>query len=342
MAAKKDRCAFSIKSSPQFSKTSAPSEFVRDAWDQYLGESSSVFKKDTDRIGLITSPLDTDTKTKLEDLLNKARSQDSQDLFRRIQEEGYISKEERSIFKSFSCPQELAEKHSVNENNIGELLRCVEHLQFDFEHTSSAKLNEAISSLRDTLKSNSLVKAKALWETLCGVAREKRSQGGYIDLNTLIGNLKKKYQLKDFPEHSAIWENIKRKTKDELDLIPDKIAGTVSIDRSSEISEIIDKLKGNNIIVLLGESGCGKTVIEKTIAVMNHESSKVVWVNTENLSFLDDLPSWEIFKVIPDDAAFLIIDGLDRFYNESQFKKIALSTESLPPGCRIFTLENHY
>ena len=26
------KCAFSIKSSPQFSKTSAPSEFVRDAW----------------------------------------------------------------------------------------------------------------------------------------------------------------------------------------------------------------------------------------------------------------------------------------------------------------------
>ena len=70
------RCAFSIKSSPQFSKTSAPSEFVRDAWDQSLGESSSVFKKDTDRIGLITSPLETDTKTKLEDLLNKARAQD--------------------------------------------------------------------------------------------------------------------------------------------------------------------------------------------------------------------------------------------------------------------------
>jgi hypothetical protein len=324
LGSEKRRCAFSIKSSPQFSKTSAPSEFVRDAWDQYLGESSSVFTKDTDRIGLITSPLDTDTKTKFEDLLNKARAQNPRDLFRRIQEEGYISKEARSIFESFSCPKQLAEKHSVNENNIGELLSCVEHLHFDFEHSSSAKLNEAISSLRDTLQSNSLVEAEALWKTLCGVAREKRSQGGYVDLNTLIGNLKKQYQLRDFPEHSAIWENIRKKTKDELDLIPDKIAGTVSIDRSSEISEIIHNLKGNNIIVLLGESGCGKTVIEKTIAVLNRESSKVVWVNTENLSFLDDLPSWEIFKVIPDDAAFLIIDGLDRFYNDGQFKKIAL------------------
>ena len=73
---------------------------------------------------------------------------------------------------------------------------------------------------------------------------------------------------------------------------------------------------------------------------MNH--LKVVWVNTENLSFLDDLPSWEIFEVIPDDVAFLIIDGLDRFFNNSEFKKIALLLKACHQNIESFPLENHY
>jgi hypothetical protein len=52
--------------------------------------------------------------------------------------------------------------------------------------------------------------------------------------------------------------------------------------------------------------------------------SPTIWVNAENLSLLDDIPSWDIFKVIPDQTAFLIIDALDRFYEESTFKKVAL------------------
>src|SRR5574341_1293124 len=136
------RCAFSIKSNPQFSKTTAPPDFVRALWEQYLGEGSASFKKDKDRLGLITSPVDIDTKTKLEDLFRKARDQQPQDLARLIKEEGYVSTEERSLFYSFSCPPDLSLKHSINENNIGELLRSVEHLTFDFEHTASSRLSE--------------------------------------------------------------------------------------------------------------------------------------------------------------------------------------------------------
>lgn len=322
------RCAFSIKSNPQFSKTSAPSDFVRDAWEQYLGGKGNPFNRAKDRIGLITSPIDTITKTKLEDLFKKVRAQDSYDLARNITVEGYISKEGRSIFKSFSCPQNLAQKHPVNENNIGELLRCIDHLEFDFEYTSSSKVSETISILRGVLDSNSIDEAKNLCESLCAIAREIRSKGGYIDLSLLVGKLRTRYKLKDFPDHSAIWERIKRKTKDELELIRDKIADTVLISRDSVISEINGKLTKNNVIVLLGNSGSGKTVIEKIIAESKLNSCKIIWINAEDLAILNDLPSFEIVKVIPDKTAFLIIDGLDRFYDEGNFRKISLLLKS--------------
>ncbi len=318
------QCAFSIKSNVQFSKTSAPSDFVRAAWEQYLGEVTSPFKRAGDRLGLITSPHDIDTKTKLENLLMKARVQESNELFSRIKEEGYISKEGRSIFKSFSCPQDLSEKHSVNETNIGELLRHIEHLEFDFEHTSSAKLSEAISILKSILESGSLDEAMNLWESLCSIGKDRNAHGGYVDIEVLISELRQRYRLKDFPDHAAIWERLRRSSREELDLIRDKIADSVAIDRSGIISDISNKLVQNNTLILLGDSGSGKTVIEKSIAESKLTSSKVIWVNAENLSLFDDIPSWEIFKVIPDQTAFLIIDALDRFYEESAFKKVAL------------------
>lgn len=319
------RCAFSIKSNPQFSKTSAPSDFVRDAWEQYLGEGTTCFNRNKDRLGLITSPLDIETKKKLEDLLGKAREQEPHELSLRVREVGYISKEGRSIFESFSCPQDLTQKHSVNENNIGLLLRCIEHLEFDFEYTSSSKLSEAISILRSALESNNPDEANNLWDSFCTIARGLRSYGGCIDLSLLVGKLRKRYRLKDFPDQSLLWEKIKRMTKEEMYLIPDKIGGTVSIDRYNVISEINDTLaKENVIVVLLGDSGSGKTVIGKNIAESRIDSCKVVWVNAENISFLDALPSWEVFKIVPDKTAILIIDGLDRFYNDSDLKKIAL------------------
>ena len=326
------RCAFSIKSNAQFSKTSAPSDFVRAAWEQYLGEVTFPSNKDRDRLGLITAPLDTETKTKLEDLLRKSRVQEPDDLSKRIKEAGYISSEGRSLFASFACPQDLAQKHSIGESNIGELLRCIEHFEFDFEHTSSSKLSEAISILKGVLDSASLEDASNLWESLCTIGRETRARGGHIDLVALIGKLRERYRLKDFPDHAPAWERLKRKSKEELDLIRDKIADSVAIDRSSIISEISNKLARNNILVLIGDSGSGKTVIEKSIAESKFNSSKVIWINAENLSLLDDIPSWEIFKVIPDQTAFLIIDALDRFYSESSFRNIALLLKACREG----------
>ena len=314
-------CAFSIKSNTQFSKTSAPSDFVQDAWEQYLGEIDSVFKKNKDRLGIITTPLDTDTKTKLEGLLNKARSQDSNKLSKRIDEEGYVSKEAISIFKSFLCPKPLADKYSVGESDTGNLLKCIEHLEFDFENTASKDKNRAIGMIKESLSQGSTGDEENLWDTLCAIARDIRSDGGRIDLEFLVSKLRSRYRLKDFPDFVSFWESIKQKTRDTLDLIPDKIADVITIDRSTEITEIKEKLHNHSNVVLLGESGCGKSVIQKSISESECNSSKVVWINADTVSFLQELHTWDMFRLVTDETAFLVIDGIDRFYD---FRDLAL------------------
>jgi energy-coupling factor transporter ATP-binding protein EcfA2 len=324
----KRRCAFSIKSNAQFSKTTAPSDFVRKAWEQYLHEGTSLFNKETDKLGIITTPLGTDTKSWLDDLLNKARCQQPDDFTTRIKKKGYVSKEEGRLYESFSCPQTIADKHSISEDNIGELLKCIEHLQFDFEYAASSKHSEAISMLRKVLVSDLQEEAIRLWESLCCIASDLRPNGGYIDLPVLIDKLRLNFGLKDHPDNASIWEKLIAKTKEELSLIPSQISDKVSISRDKEISEIEKILETNSIVVLIGASGCGKTVIEKTIAETNIESCKVIWINAENTSILEEISTLELFKVIPDSSAYLVLDGLDRFFETRQFKETALLINS--------------
>lgn len=51
------RFALSVKSNTQFTATSAPSDFVAAAWEQWLHIGSTVFNTAFDFIGLVTAPL---------------------------------------------------------------------------------------------------------------------------------------------------------------------------------------------------------------------------------------------------------------------------------------------
>ena len=66
------RCAFSVKSNAQFTAAGAPADFVRAAWEQYLGHDSTIFNANSDFMGLITAPLAHGVRVQLDSLLNKA------------------------------------------------------------------------------------------------------------------------------------------------------------------------------------------------------------------------------------------------------------------------------
>ena len=59
------RWAISIKSNAQFTRNGAPSDFVRDVWEQFLHEGSACFDQATDYMGLVTAPLPAGTKSAL-------------------------------------------------------------------------------------------------------------------------------------------------------------------------------------------------------------------------------------------------------------------------------------
>jgi len=81
----------SIKSNQQFSKSSAPTEFVIAAWEQFLHVGTTKFEPRTDFLGLATSPLPPDIRDALDNLVNKAIAGDPNLLPTRLAESGWAN-----------------------------------------------------------------------------------------------------------------------------------------------------------------------------------------------------------------------------------------------------------
>jgi len=328
-------CALSVKSNQQFTKYTAPSEFVSLAWEQFLHEETTRFNKDRDFLGLITAPLSQGVATKLYDLLNKAHSQDPKDLPTHLAKPRDVSK----LFASFACPKELAKKHGITEESIGELLRCIEVLEFDFERQSSTRLKEAVRNCRDVLISGSLEEANFLWESLLAIASKYRPNGGYLDLRQLVDQLRSRFRLKDYPSHQADWTRLLNQTRDNLTAIPSKIGNKVFLSRNDELKELETAFNKSKVVVIVGPSGCGKTVIAKSWAEKELVSGKVIWWNARSFD-LEDFAAFgsklslvyslgEILSAAPDPYAYVIIDGLDRVFSEVAFQNLSVSIHAL-------------
>jgi len=332
-------CCFSVKSGQQFTADRAPSDFVRRAWMQFLHEGTAGFENDRDLLGLATAPLPATRRAQLDELLRWARLQDPKDLPQRVRSKGFGSAAKRKLLASFSCPPELADKHGVTDAAIGEVLRCVVVLEFDFEQSPSTRLQEAIEKCRSVLVSGSLQEAQSLWEALLAIAADYRPNSGYLDLCRLADLLRSRFRLKDFPRHEADWARLLAQSKQTLEVVADKIGGKVVIPREAEMGALDAAFSKSRVVVLLGPSGCGKTVVAKWWAAKVFASARVLWwsardFDVESLAGFEHSLGLEHSLCDPLQAAtvpggYLVIDGLDRIFSEIAFRNLSAVVHAL-------------
>ena len=115
------RWAVSVKSNQQITRV-ASSSFVKLAWEELRGETGSGFNPDRDLLGLVTSPLQSETRADLEEIMRLAADQDPSDLDRRIGEEGYVSEARRQLWRSFAAPVRQIDGSQVSDSP-GEVLK---------------------------------------------------------------------------------------------------------------------------------------------------------------------------------------------------------------------------
>lgn len=147
------------------------------------------------------------------------------------------------------------------------------------------------------------------------------------------------FQLKDFPNPQKDWAQLLEQTKENLVAVPDKIGNSVFLLRQVKLEAIETAFETSKVVVLLGASGCGKTVIAKSWAERELSSNQVIWWNARSFDVSDfqsfqsrlglSHPLRELLAIAPAPRAYVVIDGLDRLFSEAAFQNLSMLIQAL-------------
>lgn len=328
------RLSVSVKSNNQFTSKSAPTKFVRAAWQQLFRVEAPDpgFKIGEDLFGVFTEPHGTQISNSVRRLVEKARAQHPDDLEDRLMQPGYAANQGK-LFESFQCPPDLAHGKTLNASDTVQLLSAIVFEEFDFLHEASKDRRIALEYCRIALRSESPIEAEALWDDLIKIAKLARPKNGYFDLQALAHRIRDNHELKAFPRYAADWTRVGEWTEKAFAQIPERIGKTISLDRQNQHKQITDAVCQNAAVIVLGASGVGKSVLLKRCVLAWRSTATVLWIDASQLTTCD-LHDFEgriglrhsfhdLCSHFHDRSLILVIDGIDRVASHTALAKVS-------------------
>jgi len=331
------KVAVSAKSNVQFTSNGPDLKLLNDIWLQFLNESDKItndlFDINSDFLCIVNSSINHTLFQNLDQLIQTAKKVDSTTLAERIEkgDGSGLNKEIRKLFTGFACPYELAKNHNIDENDIGNMLSRLILLEFDFEYNPSKDTNNLIELCRDCLNNPDGKKEILLYNKLNSLRIEYASQSGYLNYERLIDHLRYHFQLKGYPNHISDLNILQKNTLSKLESIQDYIGGKIHLQRTEELNELEEIIDQNKSVFILGKSGYGKSVLSKNVATKKLENKNtVVWIDahclesaslTQHFNLQNSIS--DIFDKIQQSDCYLFIDGIDRFFKESDLRKLS-------------------
>jgi len=314
------RFALSIKSNQQITSKGFPADFVTALWEQWLHKGTDAFDKTRDYLGLVVGPLPQNVRTGWRGLLEKVVNADPPSARARLNTAGSSNKVERQLFRSLACNL-TGEKISEEERVC--LVKRLRVIAFDFEETPSEYEQEAITICQRALASGLREEAAGLWDVLLGITRKYSPTGGSLSLAELLGLLRPKFRLKEYPEFASDLRRLGDFSASIADEIRDRLGDNASLDRSSEVDELVALLRERRSVALIGPSGSGKSVLGKGVAMALGKEGSMLWLDSLTLGettvavvgtkigIHHSLP--QLVEHIASPSALLVLDGIDRF-----------------------------
>ncbi|GAB5546910.1 MAG: hypothetical protein SangKO_066700 [Sandaracinaceae bacterium] len=332
VGATRHRFALSVKSNVQFTATSAPSDFVAAAWEQWLRLGSTAFDAARDFMGLVTTPLSGAAASSVSGLAEKARVNDPALFAVRIATPTWATDDQRSLFSGFACPASLGQ--ATTDEDTAHLLQRLRFVQRDFGAAASESQNRALELCRRAVRGQNTVDAQTLWSILREVASELRPYAGSLTLSGLINRLRTRVLLAEYPDHAGDWSTLDSRSTREVGLVRDSIADRVRLSREGQVKAVIDSLKADEQVALLGPSGVGKSALAKAAVERRQNGQRTLWFDAAALDRAADFGAFEtslqlrhpLAELLGSEAGrdpLVVIDGLDRLYSEHSFRSVA-------------------
>lgn len=319
--------AISVKSGRVVTQRGFPAEFVHDIWEQWFGTGQCPFHRDRDVLALAVGQLASTVKSAWDQLFSQACETEPERVVTRFTTPKHSSAIQRALFASLRCPQGLSHLGDSDNAATAQLIKHLRLLHFDFNSQPSRELAEEQQRCQSLLTSRSADEGATLWNQLVALAAKQRPLGGTLSLYKLLNHLRREFRLQDHPDYEADWRCLTTRTSEELARVRDVVGDGMRLDRSNQRNRIATLLGESPAVVLVGDSGSGKSVLAKQCAEQLNDARAVVWLSSNSLDACD--PSsidrqlgitnglGRVLDSCAAKEALLVLDGIDRFSSQA-------------------------
>lgn len=211
---------------------------------------------------------------------------------------------------------------ALPDTSVWDFFRRMVILEFDFGIEGSRDRQFAVEALRSLIPDRDPSRAQSLYDRLIKLASDAgHTAGGYTGetlRESLVGS--------DLLAPPSCWADLSRINEAStrtLQLIDDCIGGVV-LDRTSTVSELLDRMEGGGVVALIGDAGVGKSALLKTAALSRAADGPVLALSPTRLQGIvgwEGLSSrWQlnnslerlILAMSGTGRPCLVIDGVDR------------------------------
>jgi hypothetical protein len=317
--------AISIKSDRQVTGSGFPATFVTTVWEQWLGlgTPASTFGKDADLLGLVVGELANEPSEDWNELLRQARLTDSSRLAKRYTTEGVSSEGGRKLFASLKCPASIATTPPASDEDIAALVRHIRLVYLDFTAPTSRDTGDSLFTLQRTLATGSPNEARTLWERLCRICTTRRTAGGSLTREQLLGEIRGDFPLRDVPDHASQWTRLQRLSAEYVARVKLTVGSEVRLNRNGQLAQLHNHVAAKAAILVTGATGCGKSAVVRLLAENPAFCSRFLWLDAEILGertptelearLGSDIPIQTLLAESSPALSTIILDGLDRF-----------------------------
>ncbi len=264
--------AVSCKSNVQVTASGLPADFVERCWQQWAKPDPNPMQRGKDSLALVKRGTNNAFMATWSELKNAASGTDVSLAVRRMR----VASKQQALFDSVKSPAKNA-GFTASDADVVAVVNAVTVIPLDFHIADSENEKQAIGHCRTLLTNGSLGEGARLWTELVTQARNVRLDSGTLDVADLWRRLRVAFALKDHPDYEASWQRLRALTHDHKAGIETALPTGVTIDRRSEVDELIATMSTAPECVIFGESGCGKSALVKAMLDERFPDAAQVW-----------------------------------------------------------------
>ena len=231
------------------------------------------FDQDKDALVLAT-PRSSNALDGLGSLLECARNSSSvEDFAHRLATSGFLSRKAKDCQKTIRSIVEKLDSSDIDGMEFWRFLKTIHILFLDL--TSSTAQQVAVCKQQLALaigSSNAASGAEATWNELLGIAAASASGARILNRSDLPSAMCALHNASQAPRTAL--QALTEHSNTTLNAINSTIAGEVTLPRKETITKAVGALDENQVVVLTGPPGCGKSALAKAV-VQQQESNHV-------------------------------------------------------------------